>query len=545
MNEQDMAEAPLYPVGLQDFEKIRCNNYLYVDKTELVYKLARNQNYFFLSRPRRFGKSLLTSTLQCYFEGRKELFTGLAMERLEKEWTRYPVLHFDLSDVKSNRIENIENNLSGQLNQYEKIYGKEEEAFTLSRRMGELIQRAKAATGQNVVVLIDEYDAPILAVLHDKKMREEVRGLLREFFSPLKKCDGALRFVFITGISMFSQLSIFSELNNLEIISMTGEYASICGITEQELRNNFAPGIRTLAEAKGCSQEEMVLKLQDEYDGYHFSKDSEGLFNPFSLLSAFKQNELGRYWFRSGTPGPLVEMLRRYQQRGKFDISTFERSVPIAAEKFESPLEAETGPLPLLYQAGYLTIKESVGNKFVLGIPNSEVRVGLLQNLLPLFSSFSSDESIDVRSAADDASDALLEGDVEAMMLQLKSVLASVPHMKGDKNILADAEKTEAHYHILFYFFFRMLSKEVYAEVHNALGDTDVVIKTPKYIYIVEIKIDATPEVALAQIEAKGYATPFLADGRKLVRIGVNFSTKSRTIEAWKAVTEPEGGDCY
>jgi hypothetical protein len=317
---------------------------------------------------------------------------------------------------------------------------------------------------------------------------------------------------------------------------MTGEYASICGITEQELRDNFAPGIRTLAEAKGYNPEEMVERLRDEYDGYHFSKNTEGVFNPFSLLSAFKQNELGHYWFHSGTPAPLVEMLRCYQQRGKFDISTFERSVPVPAEKFESPLEAETGPLPLLYQAGYLTIKESVGNKYVLGIPNSEVRVGLLQNLLPLFSSFSSDESIDVRSAADDASEALLEGDVAAMMLQLKSVLASVPFMKGDKDILADAEKREAHYHVLFYFFFRMLSNEVNAEVRNAVGATDVIIKTPKYIYIVEIKIDATPDVALAQIEAKGYATPFLADGRKLVRIGVNFSTTSRTIEEWKAV---------
>jgi hypothetical protein len=536
MNEQDIAETPLYPVGIQDFEKLRRNNYLYVDKTALVYKLARGLNYFFLSRPRRFGKSLLTSTLQCYFEGRKELFTGLAMERLEKEWTRYPVLHFDLSDAKSNRLAFIEDNLDGQLCKYEKIYGKEEGSISYSRRLSELIQRAKAATGQNVVVLIDEYDAPILAVLHDKKMREAVRELLREFFSPLKKNDGALRFVFLTGISTFSQLSIFSELNNLEIISMTGEYASICGITEQELRDNFAPGIRTLAEAKGYSPEEMVERLRDEYDGYHFSKNTEGVFNPFSLLSAFKQNELGYYWFHSGTPAPLVEMLRRYQQRGKFDISTFERSVPVPAEKFESPLEAETGPLPLLYQAGYLTIKESVGNKYVLGIPNSEVRVGLLQNLLPLFSSFSSDESIDVRSAADDASVALLEGDVEAMMLQLKSVLASVPFMKGDKDILADAEKREAHYHILFYFFFRMLSNEVNAEVRNAVGATDVIIKTPKYIYIVEIKIDATPDVALAQIEAKGYATPFLADGRKLVRIGVNFSTTSRTIEEWKAV---------
>jgi hypothetical protein len=262
------------------------------------------------------------------------------------------------------------------------------------------------------------------------------------------------------------------------------------------------------------------------------------VFNPFSLLSAFKQKELGRYWFQSGTPGPLVEMLRRYQQRDKFDISTFERSVPVPVEMFASPLEAETGPLPLLYQAGYLTIKgcPPTGNKYILGIPNSEVRVGLLENLLPLFSSFSPAESISVHGAANEASVALLEGDVDKAMLQLKSVLASVPFMKGDKDILADAEKTEAHYHVLFYFFFRMLSNEVNAEVRNAVGATDVIIKTPKYIYIVEIKIDATPDVALAQIEAKGYVTPYLADGRKLVRIGVNFSTTSRTIEEWKAV---------
>jgi hypothetical protein len=335
---------------------------------------------------------------------------------------------------------------------------------------------------------------------------------------------------------MFSQLSIFSELNNLEIISKTGAYASICGITEQELRDNFGTGIAALAEANHCSSEEMILRLKDEYDGYHFCKDSEGLFNPFSLLNAFKQNELGRYWFRSGTPHALVEMLKKYKSQGKFDLNTLEDSNPISAEKFESPLEAETGPIPLLYQAGYLTIKESVGHKYILGIPNSEVRVGLIQNLLPLFSSFSSDEAIDVRSAAEDTSAALLVGDVDKAMLQLKSVLASVPYMKGDKEILADAEKTEAHYHVLFYFFFRMLSNEVNAEVRHAVGATDVVIKTPKYIYIVEIKIDAMPDVALAQIEAKGYATPYLADERKLVKIGVSFSTQSRTIEEWRVV---------
>jgi hypothetical protein len=534
MNEQNTVETPQYPIGLQDFAKIRRNHYVYVDKTALVYQLAQNQNYFFLSRPRRFGKSLLTSTLQCYFEGRKELFTGLAMERLETEWTEYPVLHFDLGTPKGIPASDLPRALGLKMQDYEELYGRNEAEVTPGERLNGIIKRAYRKTGKPVVVLIDEYDAQMLDVLHNPEELRGIRQVMRDFYSPLKTCDSMLRFVFMTGISMFSQLSIFSELNNLEIISMTGAYASICGITEQELRENFGPGIRELAKAKGYSPEEMLLRLKEEYDGYHFCKNSEGLFNPFSLLNAFKQNELGRYWFRSGTPQALVEMLRKYQRRGLFQIGSFEHSAPVPAEKFESPLEAETGPLPLLYQAGYLTIKETVGNKYVLGIPNSEVRVGLMQNLLPLFSSLSSDEAIDVRSAADDVSDALLVGDVETMMLQLKSVLASVPFMKGDKDILADAEKTEAHYHILFYFFFRMLSNEVNAEVRNAVGATDVVIKTPKYIYIVEIKIDSNPEVALAQIEEKGYATPFFADGRKLFKIGVNFSTASRTIEAWK-----------
>jgi hypothetical protein len=456
------------------------------------------------------------------------------MERLETEWKQYAVLHFDLGTPKGVPAYDLPRALGLKMQDYEEQYGRNEAEVTPGERLNGIIKRAYRQTGKPVVMLIDEYDAPMLDVLHDPDELQTMRTVMRDFYSPLKTCDGMLRFVFMTGISTFSQLSIFSELNNLTIISMNSDYASICGITERELRDNFRYGIEKMATKQGCTPEEMIDRLKDMYDGYHFSEDSEGLFNPYSLLNAFYESKMGRYWFRSGTPASLVEMLRRYQQRGELDISCFENSEPVPAEAFESPLEAETGPLPLLYQAGYLTIKESVGNKYVLGIPNGEVRVGLLQNLLPLFSSLSSGKAIDVRSAADDASDALLVGDVETMMLQLKSVLASVPFMKGDKDILADAEKTEAHYHVLFYFFFRMLSNEVNAEVRHAVGATDVVIKTPKYIYIVEIKIDATPEVALAQIETKGYATPFLADGRKLFKIGVNFSTTSRTIEAWK-----------
>jgi hypothetical protein len=528
-----MNTQPYYPVGLQNFSEIRKLNAVYVDKTALVYKMTHTSKYVFLSRPRRFGKTLLTSTLQHYFEGHKELFAGLAMEKLETEWTEYPVLRFDLSTAKSSDIRNVEDGLSYQLKRYEAVYGRDEELCSLSSRMTDLIRRAKVKTGRDVVVLIDEYDAPILEVMHDDEKREAVRNLLREFYSPLKSSDDLLRFVFLTGISMFSQLSIFSELNNLKIISLSGEYASICGITEQELLDNFGYGIEAMAGEFGCSTDEMVAKLRETYDGYHFCSNSDGVYNPFSLLNAFDDLTLGSYWFRSGTPRSLVEMLRKYKQQGKFRLEDLEQTQPISASKFESPIESQTGPIPLLYQAGYLTITgyDSDSSLYVLGIPNTEVRVGLLQNLLPLYADV---DSADAEGIAALTSAAFRKGDVDGAMKQLQSMLASIPFMKGDKEILSDAEKTEAHYHILFYFFFRMLHKEVYAEVRNAKGACDVVIKTKKYIYIVEIKIDSSVEVALKQIDEKGYATPYLADGKEIVKIGVNFSTETRTISDWK-----------
>jgi hypothetical protein len=531
-----MNTQPYYPIGIQSFEKLRLLNALYVDKTDLIYKMANTTAAVFLSRPRRFGKTLLASTLKSYFEGRKDLFAGLAIEKLEKNWTKYPVLRFDLSTPKNIPSSDLARAIILKMQDYEELYGRNEQEVTVGERLTGIIKRAYQKTGKAVVVIIDEYDAPMLEVLHNQSELDVVRKVMRDFYSPLKSCDDYLRFVFITGISMFSQLSIFSELNNLEIISRSKDYASICGITEQELFDNFQYGTETLANNLNCSVDDLLAQLKDKYDGYHFCADPEGLYNPFSLLNAFKQKELGSYWFRSGTPRPLVEMLKRYQQQGNFDINILENSEPIPAEKFESPLEAETGPIPLLYQAGYLTIKsyEPTVSAYTLGIPNSEVRIGLLQNLLPLFSSISANEAIDVRSVADFTSAALRNGDVAEAMLQLQSVLASIPFMKGDKDILADAEKTEAHYHIIFYFFFRMLSNEVYAEVRNAIGATDVVIKTPKYIYIVEIKIDSTPDVALQQIEDKGYATPYIADGREIIKLGLNFSTETRTISEWK-----------
>jgi hypothetical protein len=528
-----MNTQPYYPIGIQSFAKLRRFNAVYVDKTELIYKLVQNSTVAFLSRPRRFGKSLLTSTLQCYFEGRKDLFTGLAMEKLETEWTQYPVLHFDLSTVKGKPIDQIKESISIQLQRFEAKYGVTHVATALGDRLNVLIHQAYETTNQQVVVLIDEYDAPILEVLHDDTKREDVRNLLREFYIPLKSCDDYLRFVFLTGISMFSQLSIFSELNNLEKISADSRYASICGITKQEMLDNFQIGIKQLADKLSCSTDEVVVKLTDAYDGYHFCEGSEGVFNPFSLLNAFKTNELGSYWFASGTPRFLIEMLKKYKGIGKFNVEMLESNQPVSVTKFEAPLEMLTGPIPLLYQAGYLTIKgyDQETSQYYLGIPNSEVRLGLLQNLMPLYADV---DSADMDSYVSRASAAFRKGDVAGAMKLFTSMLGSIPYMRGDKDILSDEAKTEAHYHIIFYFFFRMLYNEVYAEVRSAKGATDVTIKTPKYIYIVEIKIDSTAETALQQIDEKGYATPYLADGREVVKLGINFSTETRNVSDWK-----------
>jgi hypothetical protein len=528
-----MLSEPRYPIGIQDFEKLRSWNAVYVDKTDFIYKMVCGSTAVFLSRPRRFGKSLLSSTLKYYFEGRRDLFEGLAMEGLEKEWIKYPVLHFDLSSVKSDDIEEVEEGLSRQLKQYEVVYGDNGDNKSLSSRMAGLICRANAKTGRQVVVLIDEYDTPLLEVMHDDEKRERVRKLLRKFYSPLKECDQYLRFVFLTGISMFSQLSIFSELNNLKNITRNKAYNSICGITKRELIDNFQYGIEKMSREFSCTTEEMLLKLADSYDGYHFCEDSEGVFNPFSLLNAFDDLRIGSYWFGSGTPISLINSLKRFRQEGKFKIEMLDSPKPVSLSRMETPIEMQTGPIPLLYQAGYLTIKgyDRDTSQYILGIPNSEVRMGLMQNLFPLYAEVDSDE---VDNTTANASTAFRRGDVDGAMLLFQSMLASVPFMKGDKEILADAQKTETHYHILFYFFFRMLHNEVYAEVRNAVGASDVVIKTPKYIYVVEIKIDSDADTALKQIDDKGYATPYLADGRKIIKLGVNFSTGTRTISEWK-----------
>jgi hypothetical protein len=527
-----MKNRPYYPVGIQSFSEIRELHAVYVDKTDLVYNLTHSSKYVFLSRPRRFGKSLLSSTLQCYFEGRKDLFAGLAMEQLEKDWTAYPVLHFDFSSAKSQWLDQVVEDISDQLEKQERIYGLDKGTKNLGRRLKALITSAYEQTGQRVVMLVDEYDAPILEVLGDDEKRDSVRLIFRDFYSSLKACDNYIRFVFITGISTFSQMGIFSELNNLDVISRVDEYATICGITQQELWKNFPFGIDELSKKWECTAEEVVDKLRDNYDGYHFSSQSAGVFNPFSLLRAFKDSQIDSYWFQSGTSRFLIDLLKHYAAEGKFDLSMMEEQRNVVASNFSTPIEAMSGALPLLYQSGYLTIKDYDARKnlFTLDIPNAEVRLGLMENLLPLYAHVDPSK---MKSTAYQASACLTDGDFGGALKLLQSLLASIPFMRGDADILADAEKTEAYYHRLFYFFFRMLCNEVYAEVRNATGACDVVVFTRSRIFLFEIKIDATPQVALRQIEEKGYALPYLTDGREIVKVGVSFSTQTRTIAEW------------
>lgn len=521
-----MGEQRKYPVGIQDFEKLRKEGAIYVDKTDLIYNLSRKY-YVFLSRPRRFGKSLLSSTLKYYFQGRKDLFQGLAIEALEQEWKQYPVLHFDLSILKNVDIPIITNKLDGLLSNYEKIYGRNPAKVTPGDRLANLIESAHQQTGEKAVIVIDEYDAPMLDVLHDNERMAEIRKMMQEFYAPLKACDADLRFVFITGITKFSQLSIFSVINNLTNVSMQPEFSSICGITEKELHTVFEEDIAMLAEKYACTPEDMRSRLKRQYDGYHFSEYSEDIYNPFSLLKAFAQKKIAPYWFESGTPTYLIHQMRRFQT----DILSLDNVSSTAAD-FDQPTEGMTDALPLLYQSGYLTIKkyDETLEKYTLGIPNNEVRVGLTANLLPLYTYPSTYRT---SSFAMQFHEALYYDDLEKALVALRAYLAGIPYPEGGKEILEDMEKSEYYYETIFYLMFSFMNRHVQTQVKTCRGRADMVMYTAKAIYVFELKMNKPAQEALEQIDEKGYMIPYTADGRKLVKCGISFSTKSRTIEEW------------
>lgn len=513
-------QQKFYPVGIQTFSEIIGKNYLYIDKTEYVYRMTHSASkYMFLSRPRRFGKSLLTSTLHCYFEGRKELFKGLAIEKLEAEWNMHPVLHFDMSTAKHMDKERLDSELERKLLEYEEIYGRGKGDVEVNQRLQGVIQRAYQQTGKQVVVLIDEYDAPLLDVMHEDKNLPILRNVMRNFYSPLKACDPYLRYVFLTGITKFSQLSIFSELNNIKNISMDEPYAAICGITEEEIKEQMSYDLDLLAEKMQITRDEVLAKLKENYDGYHFTWPSPDIYNPFSLFNAFDAKEYKNFWFSTGTPTFLIDLL----QETDFDVRQLE-GVEATDEQFDAPTERVTSPIPVLYQSGYLTIKgyDPEFQVYRLAYPNGEVRKGFIESLLPAYLELPGQSStFYVVSFIRD----LRKGDIESCLERTRSFFASIPN---------DLEnKTEKHYQTIFYLLFRLMGMYVDSEVKSAVGRADVVIKMQDAIYVLEFKYDGTAREALAQINSRLYAVPYRKDGRRIVKVGINFDSATRTIGDW------------
>ena len=469
----------------------------------------------FLSRPRRFGKSLLVSTLQSYFEGRKELFKGLAIDRLEKEWTEYPVLHFDLSGGKHQEEDQLNRYLDYILKYNEHWFDIKCDAVDANVRLANLISSVYNKTGKQVVVLIDEYDAPLLDVAHQDERLESLRYIMRNFYSPLKQCEPMLRFVFLTGITKFSQLSIFSELNNITNISMDEAYAGICGITKEELLTQMSDDIDRLAEKMSITREEAILQLTDNYDGYHFTYPSPDIFNPYSLLNCFSKEKIGAYWFGSGTPTFLIEMMRKF---GTTPIEIGTREMADVSD-FDAPTETMESIVPLLYQSGYITI-----NLYELGIPNKEIRIGLFKSLLPNYLLRSSQKG---KVAIAQMSVLIKKGDIDGALRLLQTFLETVPY--------CDNTHYEGHYQQMLYIIFALLTDyRIIVEQRTAKGRTDITLETHDHVFIMELKFDKSANEALEQIEAKRYADAFALSGKKVVKVGIAFSVKDeRNITEW------------
>ena len=507
-------------IGIQTFEDIRRDNYLYVDKTAFVWRIANTGKPYFLSRPRRFGKSLLLSTFEAYFKGKKELFEGLAIEQMEKEWRQFPVLHLDLNAKKYETPEDLNAMLNQHLEKWESQYGDEKKDRSPEERFSYVISRASEQAGCGVVVLVDEYDKPLLQTLCNIPLMEEYRQTLKAFYGVLKSSDRYLRFVFLTGVTKFAQVSVFSDLNQLNDISMKPQYATICGITMQELTHTFAPEIQQLAEHNGLTQEEALQKMKISYDGYHFCEFAEGVFNPFSVLNLFDGYKFSNYWFQTGTPTFLVELLKK----SEYDLRTLIDGVEASASSFTEYRIDANNPIPLIYQSGYLTIKDysSRFGNYLLEFPNDEVRYGFIDFLIPYYTSVVDDE----RGFYIGKFILELEnGDYDSFLTLLQAFFADFPYELNDKS--------ERHYQVVFYLVFKLMGQFTDVEIRSARGRADAVVKTPAYIYIFEFKLNGTAEEALQQIDDKGYLIPYQADGRKLIKIGVEFSATERNISRW------------
>ena len=517
-----------YPIGIQTFSEIIRGGYVYVDKTDLVWQLAHYTKYIFLSRPRRFGKSLLTSTLESYFRGERELFEGLKIMQLEQEWEQYPVIRLDISTAKSQpTADALRDRLMLTLDHYTDTYGRKDTEVTPGGLLEGLIRRAYEKTGKQVAVIIDEYDAPLLEVLHSDDLAER-RGVMQEFYVPLKASERYVKFCFITGITKFSQLSIFSTINNLTNVTLDTAFSAICGITEEELSTVLKEDIERLAGIQGLSFEEMHQKLKERYDGYHFTKNSPEVYNPFSLLKAFQQREVTNYWFDSGTPSFLIRQMQHF----KTDIMSLDK-LEVDVSAFDQPTENMEDALPLLYQSGYLTIKDYDRSieAYTLSIPNQEVRVGLVKGLLPIYTGLKA-TSVQMGFAAK-FWQALNAGDIEQGMREMQAYMAGIPYVEGFKQKLAEAVTAEGFYEYTMYLIFSMLNVYVRTQVKVAGGRADMVVWMPDTIYVFELKVNGTAREALEQIDQKGYAFPYQAEGRRVVKVGVKFNRDTRVPEEW------------
>ena len=508
-----------YPIGIQSFEKLRNEGYVYVDKTALIYKMVQEGSYYFLSRPRRFGKSLLISTLSAYFEGKRDLFQGLAIAKLEQEWRVRPVLRLDLNTEKYDSKDSVERKLDREFKAWEELYGADPAETTLPMRFEGIIRRAFEKSGERVVILVDEYDKPLLQTISDKSLQNEYRATLKAVYGALKSMDGCIKFALLTGVTKFGKVSVFSDLNNLMDISMDYRYTEICGISENELHQYFSEDVQSMAALEGVSYEDMSERLRRNYDGYHFAPNTQGMYNPFSVLNVLAKQQFGSYWFETGTPTYLVELLKR----NDFGLEEIDGAV-VDTDTLSGIDSADTDAIPVIYQSGYLTIKDYSPRfqSYTLGYPNKEVEEGFTKFLLPHYTPKTSRHGVfEIQNFVREVE----SGDIEGFLTRLRSFFSDTTYEV--------IRLQELHYSNVLYIVFKLLGFYTQVEYKTSNGRIDLVLQTSDYIYIMEFKLSGTADEALAQINEKGYAIPFERDPRKLYKIGINFSPETRNLDRW------------
>ena len=525
----------VYPVDTDQFQRIREDGKVYVDKTSMIYDLVnvKKYQYVFLARPRRFGKSLLCNTFKAYFQGQKNLFEGLKIMELEKEWKTYPVLHFTMSGLKNLKVSEAKTKLESMIRGYDDIYGRDPLSITPGDRFRDLIHHAFEQTGNKVVVILDEYDAPVMRLLYDKEQLEDMRTMLREFYQVLKDEGAYLKFVFITGVTKFSQMSIFSELNNLKQVSMFDEYSGLCGITQKELDTVLRPCVEEYAEALNVTADDAYAKLKHNYDGYHFSENSQDVYAPYSLLNALNDKATRNYWFESGTMTSLIDHLRHFPDFNPLDFD----GVEVELDSFNAPCEYAATPIPMLYQSGYLTIAsfDKDLETYTLHFPNYEVRQGMVSGLTNyLMNTPDLERNATILSMAP----SLLKSDLSAALTELRSYIASIPYDIITRKEWMAKKTREDFYKLLMYVVFSLLNSKVNTEVKSIKGRADVVVKTKDNIFVLELKVDDSVDNALVQIDSTGYAIPYESDGRKVTKCGVSISSEARNITHWRVVDE-------